>query len=145
MFFTTSIQPLPKITAPTAAEIAVNSKPSPQGQALLKDGMTPPEYLHALEKNKLSVDSVHFLAHGLPEKDSICWAAQSSRLVGPKLSMPELNALKLSEAWLKKPGMDLRASLMASLGKVDFTGPGSWTAQAAVWAAMPGVPPIPGL
>src|SRR5260370_9341498 len=103
MFFTTPVQPLPKITAPTAAEIAATSKPSPQGQALLKPGMTPPEYLHALEKNKLSVNSLHFLAHGLPEKDSICWAAQSSRAVGPKLSAPPMNSLHLPEPCLTTP------------------------------------------
>src|SRR5262249_40793491 len=59
MLFSNPPAPLPKTTAPTAAEIAAKSKPSPQGQALLKPGMTPPEYLHTLEKNKLSVDSLH--------------------------------------------------------------------------------------
>ena len=145
MFFSTPPAPLPKITAPTAAEICVTSNPSPEGKALLTPTMTPPEYLQALEKNKLSVDSVHFLAHGLPEKDSICWACQSSRLVAPKLSGSELDSLKLTEAWLKNPNPDLLASISASLGKVDFTGPGSWTGQAALWAKAPGAPQPPSI
>src|SRR3974377_441928 len=111
MLFSKPPSPLPKITAPTATEIAAQSKPSPQAQALLKPGMTPTEYLHALDKNKLPVDSVHFLAHGLPEKDSICWAAQSSRKVAPKLSIPEANSLSLTESWLKNPTSQLQSAL----------------------------------
>jgi len=143
MFFSNPIVELPKITAPTAAEICAQSKPSPQGKALLTPGMTPAQYQHALEKNKMSVDSVHFLAHGLPQKDAICWACQSSRLTAPKLSAPEMDALKHTEAWLKNPTADSRAAITASLGKVDFTGPGSWTAQSALWATVPGAPPAP--
>src|SRR6185503_18859015 len=79
----------------------------------------------------------NFLAHGLPEKDSICWAAQGCRLVTPKLSAPELDALKATEAWLRNQIPDLRNSVNASLGKVDFTGPASWAAQAAMWFGAP--------
>jgi hypothetical protein len=137
MFFSKPVLELPKITAPSAAEICEKSKPSAEGKALLKPGMKPAEYQHALEKNKMSVDSVHFLAHGLPAKDSICWDCQSCRLVAPKLTMPDLDALKFTEAWLKNPIPALLAPISLSLGKVDFTGPGGWAAQAAMWMALP--------
>ena len=144
MLFSKPTVELPKITAPTAAEICAQSKPSPEGKALLKPDMTPPQYQQALEKNKLPVDSVHFLAHGLPQKDGICWACRSSRLVMLKLSPPELDALKLAEGWLKGPSVGIGGSLTAALGKVDFRGPGSWCAQAALWAGMP-MPAVPGV
>jgi hypothetical protein len=137
MFFSKPVVELPKITAPTAAEIAEKSKPSAEGKALLKADMKPAEYQAALEKNKMSVDSVHFLAHGLPAKDAICWACQGCGLVRPKLSMPELDCLKFTEAWLKNPLPELMASISLSLGKVDFKGPGGWAAQAAMWMALP--------
>jgi len=144
MFFNQPIVELPKITAPTAAEICAQSKPSPEGKALLTPGMTPAEYQYALEKNKLSVDSVNFLAHGLPEKDATCWACQASRVTAPKLSAPEMDALKSTEAWLKNPTPESRAAIAASLGKVDFTGPGSWAAQSVMWSQpVPGAPPTP--
>ncbi len=145
MLFSRPAPELSKISAPTAAEICAQSKPSPQGKALLTPGMTPGQYQSALEKNKLPVDSVHFLAHGMQPKDSVCWACQASRLNAAKLSAPEMNALKSTEAWLKNPCPSMRASMAASLGKVDFTGPGSWAAQAGVWAgapATPGLPPV---
>ncbi|HUR44654.1 MAG TPA: hypothetical protein VMZ27_02170 [Candidatus Saccharimonadales bacterium] len=135
------------MTAPTAAIVA-KSNPSAEGKALLKPDMTPGEYLHTLKENKLAVDSVHFIAHGLPEMDAICWACQGCRLVMPKLSLPELDALKFTELWLKNPLPDLLLSLSLCLGKVDFTGPGGWCAQAGLWVKLPGMPvlpPIPGL
>lgn len=145
MFFVKPIEPLPKITAPTAAEICAKSNPSPEAKALLTPGMTPAEYVHTLEKNKLPVDSMNFIAQGLPEKDAICWAAQGARQTADKLSAPEMEALNLTEAWLKNPTPELQASIAKSLDKVDFTGPGSWVAQSAAWAKTPGVPAVPAI
>ena len=55
--------------------------------------------------------------------------------------MPEMDALKLTEAWLKNPLPDLHGGILGCLGKVDFTGPAGWAAQAAAWVKMPGMPP----
>src|SRR5579859_3133597 len=144
MFFSRPAPPLTKITAPTAAEVCAKSQPSPQGKALLQPDMTPGQYQSTLEKNKMSVDSVHFLAHGMQPTDSICWACQASRMMSGKLSGPELNALTSTECWLKNPLAGMRGSMAAALGNVDFTGPGSWAAQAGLWAPVPGAPAIPG-
>jgi hypothetical protein len=140
MFFSSAVPDLSKITAPTAAEICAQSNPSPEGQALLTPDMTPGEYQSALEQNKMSVDSVNFLAHGMEPKDSVCWACQASQVTASKLSGAELNALNCTECWLKNPSPNMSASMAASLGKVDFTGPASWAAQAGVWAATPTMP-----
>src|SRR2546423_1851048 len=128
---------LPKIPAPTAAEVCDKSKPSPEGKALLVPGMNPAQFQLALEKKKMSVDSVHFLAHGLPPMDAICWACQACRLVAPKLSPFELDALKMTEAWLELPNPALLPAISVSVPKCDFTGPAGWAGQAALWIAMP--------
>lgn len=137
MFFSAPATPLPKITAPTAAAVCEKSQPSPEGKALLTPDMKPAEYQKSLESKKLGVDSVHFLAHGLPPKDAICWGAQSCRLVAPKLSMPEMNMLNALEAWLKNPTPALLASISGCIPKIDFTGPAGWCGQAALWMGMP--------
>lgn len=144
MFFSRPAPELSRVNAPTAAQICAQSKPSPQGQALLTPGMTPGQYQGALEKNKMSVDSVNFLAHGMQPTDSVCWACQASRMTASKLSGPELEALKSTECWLKNPLAAMRGSMAASLTKVDFTGPAGWAAQAGMWAPVPGVPGLPG-
>jgi hypothetical protein len=143
MFFSRPDPPLSRITAPTAAEICAKSKPSPEGRALLQPNMTPSQYQGALEKNKLSVDSVNFLAHGMQPKDSVCWACQASRMTASKLSGPELSALNATECWLKNPTAGGRASLSACLGKVDYRGPASWATQAAIWAPVLGLAVTP--
>ena len=137
MLFSKPPPDLPKVTSPKAAPVCEKSKPSPEGKALLKPDMTPPQYLHSLKENKMSVDSVHFLAHGLPPPDAICWAVQACRLVAPKLSPIELDALKLTEAWLKLPAPNLMASISVAVPKCDFTGPAGWAGQAALWIAIP--------
>jgi hypothetical protein len=137
MLFSTPPAPLPKITAPTAAEICEKSKPSPEGKALLTPDMKPPEFQKALEQKKLGVDSVHFLAHGMQPKDSICWGAQSCKLVVGKLSPPELEMFKGLELWLKTPNAALLGNISACIPKIDFTGPAGWCGQAALWVGMP--------
>src|SRR4029077_17055491 len=97
MLFSRPAPDFAKIPAPTAAEICAKSKPSPQGKALLQPGMTPGQYQATLEKNKMPVDSGNFLAHGMQPTDSVCWACQASRMTAPKLSSPELDALKCTE------------------------------------------------
>jgi len=136
MLFASPPSPLPKITAPTA-EICAKANPSPEGKALLTPGIKPADYQKSLENKKLSVDSVHFLAHGLPPKDSVCWGAQSCRLVAGKLSAPELDMLKGLELWLKTPNAALLGNISACIPKIDFTGPAGWCGQAALWMGMP--------
>ena len=143
MFFSRPPPELPKITAPTAAEICAKCNPSPQARALLTPDMTPGEYMQALEKNKLPMDQVNFLSNGLPKQDAVCWACQSTRTTAAKLSGPEMNSLNATEAWLKNPTPDALASVQSSLGSVDYTGPGSWTAQAAAWSQAPAAPAAP--
>jgi hypothetical protein len=101
------LTPLPRIAAPTAAEIAARSKPSPPAQALLKPSQTPAEYLQALEQNQHGHDAVNLLAHGLPERESTWWACQSSRTVDPS-----------KQAKLLEPFLDL--------GKAVATGQNTW-------------------
>jgi hypothetical protein len=109
---------------------------------LLKPDMTAGEYVQALEKNKLPMDQVNFMANGLPPKDAVCWACQSSRATAPKLSPGEMKSLTATEAWLKNPTADSLGSVQASLGGVDLTGPAGWAAQAAAWSQAP---PVPGV
>jgi hypothetical protein len=129
--------PLPKITAPTAADLAAKSKPSPAAQTLVKPNQTPAEYIAALEQNKQSTDAVNALAHGMEERDSVHWACQSSRKVGDKLNAEDTTALQAAESWVKTPSPENQAAAQAAASKTDFTGPGGWAAQAAAWSQNP--------
>jgi len=142
-FFKKSPQPLTKIQAPTAAELAPKFKPKPDAQALLKPEQTPAEYLQALEENKQSGDAVNMLAHGMPERESVWWACQSSQQVSGKLNTADSAALASAENWVKNPTPQNQAAAAAAASKTDYSGPGGWAAQAAAWSKTPGAPEPP--
>ncbi len=143
MFFSKPITPLPKVTAPTASELAAKFKPGPPAQALLKPNQTPAEYLHALEQNKHGPEAVHLLAHGMPERESTWWACQSSQKVASKLNPADHSALSAAQAWVRNPTPETKAAAAAAAAKTDYTGPGAWAAQAAAWSHTP-APAAPG-
>src|SRR6476620_2039988 len=124
---------LPKINA-TGPELAAKSNLSPAAKALAKPGQSPGEYVHALEENKMPVDAASALAHGMPERESVWWACQSSQKVGDKLNPEEHAATKAAENWVKNPTPQTKAAAAAAASKTDYKGPGGWAAQAAAWS-----------
>lgn len=131
------VTPFPKITAPTATEVCSKFKPSPAAHALLKPTQTPAEYLNTLEQHKQSMDAVNVLSHGMPERESVWWACQSSRQVETKLNPADKSALSAAESWVKNPTAQTKAAAAAAASKTDYTGPGAWAAQAAAWSQPP--------
>jgi hypothetical protein len=125
---------LPKITAPTAADICKTSKPSPAAQALLKPQQTPPQYLSTLQDHHMGTDMVNTMAHGMSDHDGVNWAAQSAGKVSDKLPPHEVTAMKAAQEWVKNPTPTNQAAAGAAAGKTEYRGPGSWAAQGAAWA-----------
>lgn len=137
---------LPKLTTPSAAELASKFKPQPAAQALLKPGQSASEYVHALEGGNQSSDAVKALAHGLPERESTWYACQSSQRVAGSLPPADREALSAAEAWVKNPSAATQAQAAAAAAKTNFQGPGAWSAQAAAWAqTTPGAVPSPAI
>ena len=136
--------PLIKIAAPTAAHLTKGFTPSPQAAALIKPEMTPTQYVGALEQNNLSGDAINSLAHGMPERESVWYACQSSQRVADKLPANDSAALKAAEAWVKNPTPATQAKAAAAAAATDYQGPGAWAAQGAAWStSTPGAPPPP--
>jgi len=128
---------LPNLATPSAADLAAKVAPAPESQALLKPGMSASEYIHTLEQKKQSVDAVKALAHGMPERDAVAWAAQSSQKVAAKLNPQEQAAAQAAAAWVQNPTEATQAAAAEAAGKTDFSGPGGWAAQAAAWSKQP--------
>src|SRR5205085_4280781 len=85
---------LPKIAAPKAAQIAQTAEPSPAAKALLTPQQTPPQYLSALQEKHLGGDMVKTVAHGLPDREGVHWAAQSAEKVSDKLPPADVHSMK---------------------------------------------------
>jgi hypothetical protein len=131
-----------KITSPPS-EIAAKYKPHPEAKALLQPGQTPTQYTAALQKGNFSQDHIHFLAHGMPERESVGWACKSSAKVSDKLEPSDKTALQAAQAWTKNPTPATQSAAAAAAAKTNFQGPGAWAAQGAAWAKTPGAPPSP--
>jgi hypothetical protein len=133
--------PLIKITSPTASEVAGKYNPHPEAKALLKPTQTPTQYAEALQRASFSQDHIHFLAHGMPEKESVGSACKSSAKVADKLEPADKSALQAAQAWTKNPAPANQAA--AAAAKTKFQGPVASAAQGAAWAKTPGAPAKP--
>lgn len=125
--------PLTKITKPTA-ELLPKMNASPEAQALYQPGQSPAEYLQVLEKNKQPMESVNLLAHGMPEKDAVKWASESSKMVGDKLTPADKQAVAATDQWLANPTPENQAAAAQAANATNGAGPGGWAAQSAAWA-----------
>jgi hypothetical protein len=129
--------PLIRIQAATAAEICREFELDPAAKALLVSGQNPTDFLQALEKNRLSGEAVKLLAYGLPERETVWWLCQSSRVVETNLNLAEKEALVAAENWVKDPSPANKAAADEAADKTDMTGPAGWAAQAAAWSTHP--------
>lgn len=125
---------LPKISAPTATQLAQQSQPSPAAQGLLTPQQTPAQHLQALQDHHLGGDMVKTLAHGMPDREGVHWATQSAGKVSDKLPADDLHALKAAQTWVKSPTDANKAAAGAAAAKTNYSGPGAWAAQGAAWS-----------
>jgi hypothetical protein len=136
---------LPKITAPTASQIAQSANPSPAAQQILKANpqQTPAQYLAKLQDQHMGDEMVKTMAHGLPDREGVHWAAQSAEKVSDKLPPHEVQGLKAAQAWAKNPTPENQAAARAAAVQGGWRGPGSMAAQGAAWS-QPGTPAASG-
>ena len=68
-----------KIAAKTAAEVCKNFALSDDARPLLKEGMSPEQFLVALQAKECFADAMRFLAQALPKPDAVFWAYKIGR------------------------------------------------------------------
>jgi hypothetical protein len=128
--------PLIKIQAATAAEVCANFPIQKPAKALLRDAMTPQEFVAALIENKKFVDGIDFMAHALPAREGVWWGCLCMQhAVGEKLAAPERAAATAVVQWVLQPTEENRA---AARGSVEGAGPGSAAGTLAMAASLTG-------
>ena len=125
---------LPKIQAKTAAEITKTSQPSPEAKALLTPEQTPSQYLGKLQEKQMGGEMVKTMAHGMPDREGVHWAAQSADKVSDKLPPSDVQAMKAAQTWAKNPTTENQTAAAAAAAKTNYNGPGALAAQGAAWA-----------
>lgn len=77
------------------------------------------EVMAALDKADAFVDMLRLMGAALPARERTWWACLAARdVVGEVEKLPPI--LELSEAWVRKPGDDLRDKVRAAMEVVDI-------------------------
>lgn len=133
-----------RIASPLAAPVAVESGLSPEAGKLVTAQQTPDQLVSALEQNNLQGDAVKFLANGLSEKDSVCYAVKAAQKAADPSNLADNEAIQAAQAWLRKPGEATQKVAADAAEAAGHVSPGSWAAQAAAWARSgPDLPAVP--
>ena len=77
-------------------------------------------------------EMVKTMAHGLPDREGVQWAAQSAEKVSDKLPPDDLQAMKAAQAWAKSPTDANQAAAAAAASKANLQGPGALAARSDV-------------
>ena len=110
-----------KIDAKTAAEVCAQFSLRPDAKVLLRNGMSPREFIDALASGKQYVTGMDFMAHALPPRESIWWGALCLQYAcGDNLSPLERTALHCVVHWILQPVEQVR---LAAKGPADAVGP----------------------
>jgi hypothetical protein len=107
---------LAKVTAKTAAEVCKHFALADEAKPLLRDGMTPKEFVDILLEKKQHYSAISFLAHALPKREAIWWGLQCIREApsAAPLAPPVATALQAAEKWVANPSEDLRRPAAAA-------------------------------
>ena len=118
-----------------AADLSKYVPLSDEGKAAMTPEMKPDEFIAALLERKLIADSLHFLAHVLPKRQSVFWAMSCARQSRGNAEPAAEAALKAAEKWIADPSEQNRQECLAAANAADTTTPAGATALAAYYSS----------
>jgi hypothetical protein len=139
---------LAKVTAKTAVEVCKHFSLGEEAKKLLRDGLTPAQFLTVLIEKQQFPDAVRFLAHALPKREAVWWACLSARAVAGSNPPPQITAaLQAAEKWVADPSEENRRAAMPAAEAAEFKTPAGCAAVSAFWSGgslgPPNVPVVP--
>jgi hypothetical protein len=121
-----------RVPAATAAEVCRRYHPGPEATALLRDDMTPGQFLDILLERRAFANARIFLANALPSREAVWWAVLCIREVaGPAPPERDAAALRAVEAWVRDPSEANRRAAGAASTAAGFSSPAGAAAEAA--------------
>jgi hypothetical protein len=121
-----------RVPAATAAEVCRRYHPGREATALLRDDMTPGQFLDILLERRTFAYARIFLANALPSREAVWWAVLCIREVaGPAAPERDAAALRAAEAWVQDPSEANRRASGAASRAAGFSSPAGAAAEAA--------------
>lgn len=119
-------------------------------KALLDEKQSVRQFYTLLVKQKLDLDAVRFLAHALPKREAVWWAARCVRsgLGDSESSRNDRVALDAAERWVAEPDEKNRRAAQNAADATGYETAAGWVAAGAFFSGgsmapegMPDVPP----
>jgi hypothetical protein len=137
-----------KLAAITAAEICAAADLKKEAKQLLRDRMTPLEFVTALLGSQRHVDAIRFMAHALPAREAIWWGCLClQHALGANLTPPDRAAATAAVLWVLQPTEENRAAAGSPAQAAPPPSIAGALAAAAFHSggniAPPGLPPQP--
>src|SRR5437868_15322848 len=90
-----------RVSAKTAAEVCKRFSLQEPAKKLLRDDLTPRQFLDLLLQQKQHLDAVRLLAYALPKQEAVWWACLCARTVAGANPPPKVvAALQAAEKWV---------------------------------------------
>jgi hypothetical protein len=139
-----------KVKATRAADVCRHFTLKEEARPLLRDGLSPAEFVAALLAGKQAAAAVEFLAHALPPREAVWWGCICLRHATAELPPPEQAACKAAVEWVIDPTDDKRQAAQQPGEAAGLATPAGGLALAATWTGgslappkLPAVPPGP--
>jgi hypothetical protein len=91
-------------------------------------------YLDTLVEDRRFAEGVTFLAHLLPRRESVWWAAKSVRAVPAALRPYEEELIATAENWVREPDEETRLAALSLGASGDTSRAATWVTRAAAWS-----------
>src|SRR5213080_3041319 len=90
-----------RVAVRTAREVCAHFQLGKEARPLLREGMTPAQFLQALQDKQQFPDAVRFLAYALPKREAVWWACLCTRAVAGSNLPPKIAAaVQAAEKWV---------------------------------------------
>lgn len=141
-----------KISGRSPAAVCERFELSEGAQAISPEGLTPEQFLGRLIEGEHFADAANFLAHALPVREAVWWAATSTRAAAAEMDAKNAQVLSLAERWVREPTDDNRYAAFAAAQEAGLNSPASFVGVAAYMsgksiapAELEAVPPPEGV
>ncbi len=135
------------ITSATAKEICARFELETAARELLKDDLTPRQFLELLIEKALYLDAIRFLAFALPCREVVGWACLCVRHALGQESSKVTRAHLAAERWVADPNEENRRAAMAAAEAEGYKTPGACLGMAAFFSggsiSQPGQQAVP--
>lgn len=122
----------------TAAEICARFPLKKNARALLRQGMTPRDFLDALMAQRQYLSAIEFMAHAMPPRAGIWWGCLClQHACGAKLAPPDWAALQAAAIWVLWPTERYRAAAQGRAQAAGLASPAGALAMAAAAGSGP--------